>query len=253
MMTIFIHSALFLFAYATLWFVVSIMKKRNDIADIAWGLGYVLLCVFHALTQPLHPILIVCFVLIAIWGIRLSIFIYLRNKNKSEDFRYLKWRKEWGNRFYIRSYLQVFLLQAFFLLLVVSPVLSIVAIPDSSVSVFTLVGGIIWLIGFYWQSLGDYQLSHFIRDRKNSEEILCTGLWRYSRHPNYFGEVMMWWGIYVIVLPLSGTLFFIFGPITITLLIRYVSGVPMLERRYEGNVKYQAYKEQVPALFPRLK
>jgi steroid 5-alpha reductase family enzyme len=250
MRAIFLESALILIGYATLWFIVSILKKRNDIADIAWGLGYVLLCIYHAATQPIHPVVLVCYLLVLFWGLRLSVFIYSRNRNQSEDFRYLQWRKEWGSAFYIRSFLQVYLLQGLFLFLIISPVLFAASFSQSEWTIYTGIGVLIWMIGFYWQSVGDYQLRQFIRQRKSKEEVLMTGLWKFSRHPNYFGEVTMWWGIYLIIWPLPGSLFFLFGPLTITLLIRYVSGVPMLERRYQNNEAYQAYKSKVPALFP---
>lgn len=252
MISIFLESALILFLYASLWFIISIVKKRNDLADIAWGLGYVLLCVYHALTKTLHPVVMLCYILIGIWGIRLSKYLYLRNRNKSEDFRYAQWRREWGRSFYIRSFLQVFLLQALFLLIIISPVLFAASYKSSELSLYTAAGLLIWLIGFYWQSLGDEQLRKFIKNRKSKEEILDSGLWCYSRHPNYFGEITMWWGIYLIVFPLEWSLAFIVGPITITILIRYVSGVPMLEHRYEGNENYQEYKKRVPVLFPKL-
>ncbi len=252
MKTIFLESAFMLLMYATFWFILSILKKRNDLADIAWGLGYVLICMYQAATQSLHPVAIVCFVLVGIWGIRLTLFLYLRNRNKPEDFRYAQWRKEWGKRFYIRSFLQVYLLQAFFLLLIISPVLFAASLDTSEWTLYTALGVFVWLIGFYWQSVGDAQLLHFVRNRKSKDVILDTGLWSYSRHPNYFGEITMWWGVYLVIFPLPGSLLFIIGPVTITLLIRYLSGVPMLERRYEQNEDYQAYKRRVPILFPTI-
>jgi steroid 5-alpha reductase family enzyme len=250
MIEIFLSSALILFVYASCWFLISLFAKRNDVADVAWGMGYALLCLFHAITQPLHPIALVCYVLISTWAIRLSVYIHLRNIGKEEDFRYAQWRKEWGRSFIWRSFLQVYVLQAFLLLIVISPVLLAASAPVSQITGFTVVGVIVWLIGFYWQSVGDYQLTQFKKNRANSEEILDSGLWRYSRHPNYFGEITMWWGLYIIIWPLPNSVFFIIGPLTITFLIRYVSGVPMLERRYKDNELFQAYKQRVPALFP---
>ncbi len=252
MKAIFLESAFMLVLYAIFWFLLSILKKRNDLADIAWGLGYVLLCGYQAITQPLHPVAVVCFILVGIWGIRLSIFLSIRNRNKPEDFRYAQWRKEWGNHFYIRSFLQVYLLQAFFLLIIISPVLFAVSVNTSEWTLYTVLGILVWLIGFYWQSVGDAQLLHFVQNRKHKEAILDTGLWSYSRHPNYFGEITMWWGVYIVIFPLTGSLPFIIGPITITILIRYVSGAPMLERRYEQNERYQTYKKRVPILFPKI-
>ena len=250
MKIVIIESSLILAGYATLWFIVSILKKRNDVADIAWGLGYVLLCAFHAATKTMHPIVLICYVLVFLWGIRLSVFIYSRNKNKSEDFRYMQWRKEWGRSFFLRSFLQVYLLQAFLLLIIISPVLYAASFTQSEITIVSMIGIVIWLVGFYWQSVGDYQLRQFISTRKNKEEVLETGLWKYSRHPNYFGEITMWWGIYLVIWPLPNSLFLVVGPLTITLLLRFVSGVPMLERRYDRNEAYQLYKAKVPALFP---
>ncbi len=251
MIAVFLESALILTGYATLWFIISLIIKRNDYADIAWGLGYVLLCAYHALTRPLHPVVMVCYLLVLIWGLRLSVFLHQRNRRKTEDFRYLQWRQEWGKTFYWRSFLQVYLLQAFFLLIIISPILFAAAVGESDWSIYTVIGVMIWGFGFYWQSLGDYQLRQFLKQRKSKDEVLQTGLWRYSRHPNYFGEVTMWWGIYLIVWPLPMSWPFVIGPLTITLLIRYVSGVPMLEARYKDNPAYQRYRTQVPALMPR--
>lgn len=251
MIVIFQESALILLVYATTWFVLSVFLKRNDLADIAWGLGFVILCLFHATTKTIHPAALVCYLLVCTWGLRLTIFLFLRNSNKPEDFRYAQWRREWGKWVYLRSFLQVYLLQAFFLLLIISPVLFAASIDESEWTGYTVFGSMVWLVGFYWQSVGDYQLRKFVKSRRSEEEIMNRGLWKYSRHPNYFGEIVMWWGIYIIVLPFSGSLYWIVGPITITLLIRYVSGVPMLEHRYEKNENYQAYKKQVPTLFPR--
>ncbi len=252
MSVILLESAILLGIHIIIWFMISILLKRNDVADIGWGMGYVLLCSYHAFTKPIHPIVGVCYLLTIIWGMRLSFYLYKRNRLKTEDFRYLQWRKEWGRSFYVRSFLQVYVLQSMFLLMIISPVLHSASFSTSQWSIYTGIGIVIWLIGFYWQVVGDRQLAIFISERKNKEDILKTGLWSYSRHPNYFGEVVMWWGIYLIVWPLSGSSVFLIGPLTITLLIRFVSGVPMLERKYVGNEAYQAYKKRVPALFPRL-
>ena len=250
--TVFLESVLLLGGHLIVWFGISLVLKRNDVADIGWGLGFVLLSTYHGLSKPLHPVAGISYVLTVIWGLRLSSYLFLRNRRKPEDFRYLQWRKEWGRTFYLRSFLQVYVLQSIFLLMIISPVLHASSFATSNWSVFTIVGILIWLIGFYWQVVGDRQLAAFVAERKSKEAILMTGLWSHSRHPNYFGEVLMRWGIYLVIWPLSGSGVFHVGPLTITLLIRYVSGVPMLERKYAGNEAYQAYKRQVPALFPRI-
>ena len=195
MTSIVLHSLLFIFVYATIWFCISLYKKRNDVADIAWGPGYILICVYLFFTQPFSPVTVLLMILVACWGLRLSIHIYNRNKNKAEDYRYRQWREDWGKFFYLRSYLQVFLLQGLLLLIIVSPVMLAAYSAPPCLSVFSYAGLVCWLIGFYFQAKGDYQLSVFIKTRTSSNQIMQTGLWKYSRHPNYFGEIMMWWGI----------------------------------------------------------
>jgi len=242
--------AIILWGYATAWFLVSLILKRNDIADIAWGLGYCLLCVWLFFTQPTGPSTLLLYGMVCLWGARLSIHIYHRNRGKAEDFRYLQWRTDWGKSFYWRSYLQVYVLQSFFILIIITPILwaSLFTTPWS---LFTAVGASLWVLGFLFQSIGDYQLTHF-KKTKQPGEIMQRGLWKYSRHPNYFGEIVMWWGIYCIVLPLPQGWWTIVSPVTITVLLAYVSGVPMLEKKYAGNVAYEADKKRTWALLPKI-
>ncbi|MCB9279052.1 MAG: DUF1295 domain-containing protein [Lewinellaceae bacterium] len=250
MISILLDTSVLVFCYATLWFAVSILLRRNDIADIAWGLGYLAISLFLVVTRPASGISLLILVLIAIWAIRLSGHIFLRNRKKTEDFRYRKWREEWGRNWIWRSFLQVFLLQGFFMLVISAPIL--VASHDhfAHPGVFAWLGTAVWMIGFFFQAVGDYQLARFIKTRKDREAVLRTGLWRYSRHPNYFGEILMWWGLFLIVLPLPYGWMAAVSPLTITWLLAFVSGVPMLEKRYENNPAYQAYKKRTNALFP---
>ncbi|HMQ62089.1 MAG TPA: DUF1295 domain-containing protein [Flavilitoribacter sp.] len=250
MISILLETSVLVFCYATLWFAVSILLRRNDIADIAWGLGYLAISLFLVVTRPASGIALLILVLIAIWAIRLSGHIYLRNRKKAEDFRYRKWREEWGRNWIRRSYLQVFLLQGFFMLVISAPIQ--VASHDhlAQPGFFASLGTAVWIIGFFFQAVGDYQLARFIKTRKNREAVLRTGLWRYSRHPNYFGEILMWWGLFLIVLPLPYGWVAAVSPLAITWLLAFVSGVPMLEKRYENNPAYQAYKKRTNALFP---
>lgn len=117
-------------------------------------------------------------------------------------------------------------------------------------NIFTLIGCCCWLAGFYFQWVGDHQLAAFLKQRKDKNDIMQTGLWKYSRHPNYFGELLMWWGIFIIVIPIPYGLFFMVSPLTITLLLLFVSGIPMLEKKQEGNEKFKAYKKRTSALIP---
>ncbi len=250
MLTLFLKCAFIIWLYATAWYIIALYKKRNDVADIAWGLGYIFICVFLFVTQAHSAIPLLLYVLIVCWGGRLSVYIYLRNKNKAEDFRYRQWREEWGKSFYWRSYLQVFILQGFILLIIISPVIFAASSEPQQWTLFTWAGLGCWLLGFYFQTVGDYQLSVFKRQQKPAGTILQTGLWKYSRHPNYFGELMMWWGIFIIIIPLSGSWYFIISPVTISFLLLFVSGIPLLEKKYDDNPAFEAYKKRTSALIP---
>jgi steroid 5-alpha reductase family enzyme len=245
-----LHTSLLILGYLTLWFIVSLIKKRNDVADIAWGLGFIVISLFLFLTQPLFPISALIYTLVTLWGGRLAMHIALRSKGKTEDFRYKKWREEWREYFLIRSYLQVYVLQGFFMLLIALPIIIAGIAPPQYFNTFTVVGGVIWLIGFAFETIGDYQLSVFIKNKPHKTDIMQTGLWRYTRHPNYFGEVLVWWGIFIVTLPLQNGFLGIISPLTITFLLLYVSGIPMLEAKYKDNEAFQAYKQRTSAFFP---
>ena len=250
MLTLLLESALIIFIYASFWFIVSIILKRNDIADIAWGLGYILLAVYYWMTTETSARAIILYLLIFIWGIRLAVHIYKRNKGKKEDFRYLNWRKQWGRFFYVRSFFQVYLLQGFLLLMIVCPLTIVSSYTQTNINVLDYIGILIWLIGFYFEVVSDQQLFHFTRNPENKGKIIQHGLWKYSRHPNYFGEVTMWWGVFLIAYNSFNGMYALISPVLITLLILFVSGVPMLEKKYESNPEYQDYKKRTSKFFP---
>lgn len=250
-MSAFLIPGIVLFAYMTAWYVVSLAKRRNDVADVAWGLGFVLLSwVSYGLSGGSGPRgLIVC-LLVSVWGIRLAWHIHGRNKGKAEDYRYLAWRKEWGRWFYLRSYLQVYLLQGALLFLIVLPVLVIQGNAGPSLGLLDLAGAAVWLLGFYFEAAGDAQLARFIRDPANKGKLMQQGLWAYTRHPNYFGEVTQWWGIWLLSLSVPGGAYAVIGPITITVLILKVSGIPLLEKKMAEHPDFAEYKRRVSVFFP---
>lgn len=243
-----------LFVYMSLWFVVSLIKKRNDVADVAWGLGFVLLTwTSFYISGDFGIRTILVGVLVSVWGLRLAWHIHRRNRNKTEDYRYLAWRNEWGKWFYIRSYAQVYLLQGLLLYLIVSPVLVINSGTKATFGILDVLGLLVWLFGFYFESVGDAQLAKFISDPANKGKILQTGLWSYTRHPNYFGEVTQWWGIWLLALSVPNGIFSIVGPLTITILILKVSGIPMLEKKMELNPDFAEYKRKTNMFIPSFK
>jgi len=244
-----------LLVYMTAWFVVALVKKDNSVADIAWGLGFVLVALFSfPWTRP-HFESLLATPLVAVWGLRLSLHILTRNRKRGEDLRYAAWRAKWGRSFVWRSYLQVFLLQGLFLLIIASPVILINFDPYEPVLTADglgtwFIGLLVWCVGFFFEAVGDAQLARFKRDPANRGKIMDRGLWRYSRHPNYFGECLMWWGIFLIALEVPYGWTTVASPVLITFLLVRVSGVPLLERRYAGNAEFQAYARRTSAFFP---
>lgn len=246
----YILSIIFIAVYMTLWFVVSIIRKRNDVADTAWGMGFFFVSLVPLFLHGLETVqqglvtLLVC-----IWGFRLSYHIHKRNKKKGEDPRYLAWRQTW-KWFYTRSFFQIYVLQGFLMLLIVSPVLFINSLPIGYASILLPIGFIIWMIGFTFERNGDKQLKDFLANPENKGKIMDQGLWAYTRHPNYFGEVTQWWGLFVIALTVPFGVWSIIGPITITFLILKVSGVPLLEKGFEGRPGWEEYKKKTSVFIP---
>ncbi len=207
-----------------------------------------------------NPPAMIVMACVLFWGLRLSLHVVMRNYKRGEDWRYAAWRKAWGAWVLPRSYVQIFLLQAVFLWLISLPIQYVFSHPNPYISAARWewlglyavpLGILVWLFGFYFEFMSDWQLRRFRTTPGNKGKILYTGLWRYSRHPNYFGEATLWWGIYIMSLGVTPPGWWtIISPITITLLLRFVSGVPLLEKRFSANKEYQAYAARTNAMFP---
>jgi steroid 5-alpha reductase family enzyme len=237
--------------YASLWFLVALRLRRNDVADIAWGAGFIVLALtgqFAVAGLSSRGLLVL--VLVAVWGLRLSLHIGRRNQGKSEDPRYRKWRDEWGAHATIRPFFQVFLLQGFLAVVILLPVTYILAQRNSDLTWLDALGAGVWLTGFVFEAVGDFELARFRKDPGNRGRIITSGLWKYTRHPNYFGEVTLWWGVWLIACSVPGGWKTVFGPATITVLILFVSGIPLLEKKYQGNVEFLEYQKRTSAFFP---
>ena len=237
--------------YASLWFLVALRLRRNDVADVAWGAGFIVLALVGQSTAPdVSNRGILLLTLVAVWGLRLSLHIGLRNQGKPEDPRYRKWREEWGAHATVRAYFQLFLLQGFLIVVILIPVTYILAHRSSDLTWLDALGAAIWLLGFVFEAVGDLQLARFKKDPGNRGRVITSGLWKYTRHPNYFGEVTLWWGVWLIACSVPGGWKTVFGPATITALILLVSGIPLLERKYDGNLEFKEYQRRTSAFFP---
>jgi len=237
--------------YMTAWYLVARALTRFDVADTAWGPGFIVSALTAAaINESLEPRAYLVMALVIIWGMRLSLHVSLRNSGKPEDARYRAWRQEWGKNANIRAFFQVFLLQGLLLLVIALPVTSAIIAERSPFTILDAGGLVIWAMGFLFEAISDMQLVRFKKDAAHKGKIIMTGLWRYSRHPNYFGEVTLWWGIYLIALSAGAGWPILIGPFTITFLILKVSGIPMLEKKYEGNPEFEEYRQRTSAFFP---
>lgn len=190
--SLFIYSFITAAILAVFWYGVSIIRKRNDVADIGWATYFIGVTLIAFITS--HPALdlrLIPIGLVMIWGARLSWHIFKRHSQTSEDCRYRAWREQWGNGwyFYLRSFAQVFLLQASLAVVVASPVIIAMRFMNTAAYGWVIAGVIIWMIGFVCEAVADRQLKAFIALPENKGYIMQSGLWAYSRHPNYFGEV----------------------------------------------------------------
>ncbi len=231
-------------AYMTLVYVLAMKTRDNSIVDIAYGIAFVLLSFSTGILFGQFNLL-QCFLvlMILIWAVRLSGYIMIRKKG--EDWRYKKWRKEWGKTFYWRSYLQVYLLQGTFVVVVGLPVVAIMT-SNVNFSIISAVGILVWVVGLVFESVGDWQLYSF--KKSGGKGVFTQGLWKYTRHPNYFGEALVWWGIYILAIPVGWWL--VISPIVLTYFLLRVSGVTMLETKYEGDKEYQRYRKRTNAFIP---
>lgn len=250
-MNTFALSALVLVGYVHLLFVLSLLKKRNDVADVAWGPGFVLLALTSLVTAgAVTSLSVAVSLLVTIWGLRLGLHIYRRNRSKPEDYRYAEWRKRWGRWFVVRSYAQVYLLQGALLYLIAIPVLLINTSPSASWNPLTFSGLALGLAGLILEAISDVQLSRFRRNPANRGKLMTTGLWAYSRHPNYFGEVLHWWGVWAMACAVPGGLASVLSPLLITFLILKISGIPLLEQKMQHHPQFAEYKARVSAFVP---
>lgn len=234
-----------------LW-LVSLALKNSSIVDIFWGTGFVIVTwlIFFLTPDGFLPRKILTGLLVTIWGLRLSIHILLRNWGKPEDFRYQKWRQESGSIWWLKSFFQVFLLQGFLMWIISTPIIAAEISPVSPLGFLDYLAVIVWGVGFFFETAGDYQLKKFKSNPANKVKVLDSGVWRYSRHPNYFGDAFQWWGFYLLALS-AGAWWTVFSPVIMTMLLLKVSGVALLEKSLkETKPQYKEYMEATSAFVP---
>ena len=212
----YLESIILVFIYMSIFFIFAQIKKNNSIVDMGWGLGFVLISVYTLFAGKNYNLrAIIVTALVFVWGIRLFYHILKRNLGKSEDFRYAAFRREWGIFVMPRAFLQVFMLQGAIMLVVAYPIIMNNDTSKGDLGILEYVGMAIWIVGFIFEALGDKQLKNFIADKNNKGHIMKRGLWKYTRHPNYFGEATMWWGVFIITLSSKSGIVGIISPVII--------------------------------------
>ncbi len=232
-------------------FLLSLRLRDNSIADIAYGPMFAIGVWAAALAHGSgHPRQLLLIAMVTVWGLRLAIHIWVRNRGRGEDPRYRAWREHWGRWFVLRSLLQIYVLQGTIVLVISAPVLLAVRKPGGPLGPLDAAGVLVWAIGLVFEAVGDAQLLRFVRDPSRRGLVLDTGLWRYTRHPNYFGEALLWWGPFLVALSMPDGAWALVSPLTIDALLLFVSGIPMLEARMASSPAFRAYQVRTSAFVP---
>jgi steroid 5-alpha reductase family enzyme len=253
MTAIYLTAAVLLAWFMSCMFLIGLKARDNSLVDIAYGPAFLIACwgawcLHGGLALHLRPLLLLA--LLTLWGVRLALHIGCRHSGRGEDFRYQKFREEWGDTIIWRSFLQIYMLQGAVILVVAAPVLLTIGAPGDALGWSDLAGVLLFSLGFLFEAISDWQLTVFKKGTANKGKIIMHGLWRYSRHPNYFGEATLWWGIFFVGLAGPYGLYGLVSPVAIAFLLLKVSGIPMLEVKYQGNPEFAAYKARTNGFFP---
>ena len=245
-------SLLVIMGLMTLLWLVSLQLKNSSIVDIFWGAGFVVTAWIYFFLTPdgflLRKVLIAIFT--TLWGVRLSLYILWRNWGKGEDFRYRTWRMEAGAAWWWRSFFKVFLLQGILMWIISTPLLAAQykSTPDH-LTILDFLGMGLWLVGFFFESVGDIQLARFKANPENKGKVMDRGVWRTTRHPNYFGDATQWWGYYLITASAGGW-WTVFSPLLMTMFLLRVSGVTLLEKSLAVRPGYEEYVKTTSSFIP---
>lgn len=237
--------------FFVLW-LASLVLRDASIVDCFWGIAFLVIASStSAATEGFETRAQLVLALTAVWGIRLSFHITMRNLGHGEDHRYRRMRRHWGTRFPLVSLFTVFGLQAVVAWIVSLPVqAAIAAVFPNHLTMFDAAAIVVWTAGFFFEATADLQLARFKADPANRGRILTHGLWRYTRHPNYFGDALQWWGLWLFAAA-TGAWWTAIGPALMTFLLLRVSGVRMLEEHLEKTKPgFEAYRRRTSAFVP---
>lgn len=242
---------LILALYMGIGYIIAQSKNDVSIVDIMWGLGFIIISWFCLLQSNIFSYRqLITTTLITLWGMRLSSYIYWRKKG--EDRRYKQMKEEWGKKAAINIFLYVFMLQGLLILLIALPIILINANPNNQLYLSDYLGICLWIFGISYEVIADWQLYNFNKNTTNKNKVLKTGLWHYSRHPNYFGEILLWIGIFILALGVSQGLLGIISPLTLGYIFIFFS-IPISEKSMLSNPEFKTYQQSTNSLIPSLK
>ncbi len=245
--------------YFSLWYLFALVKNNISVIDIGWGIGFIVVGLATLLyNDNLNNATLLMFNLVLVWAARLSLHVTMRQWHHGEDPRYSELRKKWKTDIWWNAYIRVFMGQAFSLLIISFPIIVVNSYAtDLENFLLPYIGATIWSFGFLFEFFADYQLYKFKNldvDEKKKHgwrgKVMKYGLWSYSRHPNYFGEILMWIGIYIFAINYPLGVFGFISPLYLTIAIIFITGVKRVEARYEGNRNYQKYKSCTSMIVP---
>lgn len=246
-----VNLAVIMAAMLLMW-LLSVRLRNASIVDVFWGPGFAIVAlVGAAFAAGAPPRRLLLAVLVGAWGARLGWHIWRRNRGHGEDFRYAAMRAPHGESYWWVSLFSVFLLQGSLMWLIALPVqIAQAAAEPVALGWLDAAGTIVWALGFAFEAVGDRQLARFKAEPSNRGRILDTGLWRYTRHPNYFGNALLWWGLWLVSAAAPGALWTLPCPALMTFLLLRVSGVSLLESTMMRRPGYAEYAARTSAFLP---
>ncbi len=247
-------AALLVLVIVVATWVASVVLTDASIIDVVWGAGFVAIAVVSALTgdgDGDRSILLVA--MVGVWGLRLAGYLWWRNHGRGEDPRYQAMRRRAGDNFAAKSLITVFGLQGLLMWIVSLPVqLAMTPVSPRGLGPLAFLGVALWGVGFFFEVVGDAQLARFRADPASADRVMDRGLWRYTRHPNYFGDLCVWWGVFLVAAETTDSRYGVVGPIVMSILLMQVSGVPLLERSIRRRRPgYEEYAARTSRFFPR--
>ena len=234
----------------TVAYVFSLRQSNYAIVDLCWPLSFLIIYIFNFFMYGSLEFSILGLI-VTLWSLRLHIYLLRRYKLKSRDWRYEKLKADWGEKHRLHAFFKIFILQGILAFIIALPLINF---THQQNTYGTIIGLSIFAFGFIMESYADYRISLIVKQKKagalSKDYFISHGLWSYSRHPNYLGEILVWIGIFIYTIHPSTWLLNVLSPLLITFLLHTFSGVPFQTKRFSSKPGYNEYVENTGAIFP---